>query len=326
MNKTRIDSKTLADPPTLIFLHVPKTAGRTFYNILIRQFSPSEILRVEHFFSKDPSIKNQPVYQFFNPFLRKYAIDCLGKIPDEQKIRIKCITQGHLAFGLHTHFPQRVSYITFLRNPIDRVISQYYYLRRRPNNPFYYLVKGKDLKEYIKNEEISDQVSNVQVRFLCGEDGIPKQGKLSEEDLKLAKERLKKYFAFVGITEKFDESLICLKRIFGWGNVFYYKSNISKDRPSLEEIPKDTIQIIQKKNELDTQLYKFAEQILENLVYNYGSSFEADLRAFQKRLPVFGKLLYLKRIITASPKMYKDKLLIKLGEIKAKYDNFFSRK
>ena len=220
MDKTKINSKILTDVPTLIFLHIPKTAGRTFYNILIRQFSPSEILRMEHLFNKDSSIKYQPVHQFFNPFLQKYAINYLKKIPDEQKIRIKCITQGHLAFGLHAYFPQRVSYITFLRNPVDRVISQYYYLRRRPNNPFYYLVKGKDLREYINNEEISDQISNVQVRFLCGEDGIPKQGKLSEEDLKLAKERLKKYFTFVGTTKKFDESLICLKKCLA-GEMFF---------------------------------------------------------------------------------------------------------
>ena len=310
--------------PTLIFLHIPKTAGRTFYNILVRQFLPFEILRLEYLFSKNCPRSSQSPYGFFNSFLQEYELNYLNNLPDDKKINLKCVTQGHLAFGLHTYFPQKASYVAFLRNPVDRVISQYCYLRRRPNNPLYYSVKNKTLKDYVEGERNPGQFSNVQTRFLCGQEGILKQGELSESDLELAQKRLKENFAFVGITEKFDESLICLKKFFGWKNIFYYKSNVSKKRPLVEEISRDTLRIIQEKNKLDVQLYKFARRMLERSINNYGLSFEADLRVLRKKLPVLGKLLYLRRIITASPRMYKDKLLIKLGEVKAKYDIFKS--
>src|SRR6266446_2152495 len=40
-----------------------------------------------------------------------------------------------MPFGLHRALPQASRYITLLRDPIDRTVSEYYYRRHRRTNP-----------------------------------------------------------------------------------------------------------------------------------------------------------------------------------------------
>ncbi len=57
-------------------------------------------------------------------------------------------------------------------------------------------------------------------------------------------ERIRAHFAVVGLSEKVDESLLLLKRSFGWKNIFYIKANVNKNRLAKEEVSKGTLNII----------------------------------------------------------------------------------
>ena len=46
--------------------------------------------------------------------------------------------------------------------------------------------------------------------------------------LETAKRNLEAHFAWVGITERFDESLVLLGRTFGWRDVRYVSANVSR--------------------------------------------------------------------------------------------------
>ena len=51
--------------------------------------------------------------------------------------------------------------------------------------------------------------------------------------LERAKRNLDEHFSWLGMTERFDESLILLRRTFGWRDVRYVSRNVSRSRAEL---------------------------------------------------------------------------------------------
>ncbi len=196
---------------TLIFFHIGKTGGSTLDMLMKRNFSQDSIIHAN--IGKNP--------QFLDEF------KCL---PKKRRAEIKYIG-GHIPLGLHEYLPQPSSYITLLRDPVDRVISEYYYVLRRPDHPFYSKVTSRkmSLKDYVRCE-VSPGVVSGQTRAISGVQGVDSMtgsGPISRDILDIAKKNLIEYFMLVGLTERFDESLILLKRALGWRmyDIFYTKKN-----------------------------------------------------------------------------------------------------
>jgi len=83
--------------------------------------------------------------------------------------------------------------------------------------------------------------------------------------LEIAKQRISQ-FTFVGITEKFEESLQLLYYTLGWWPIRqeYPKLNVAKKRIQLKELPKETINALNDCTNLDRELYRFAKKIFED--------------------------------------------------------------
>lgn len=218
----------------LIFMHIPKTAGITLRYIISNQFNPEEVI---------------------NTYKHETGFETI-----EEKVRtenIKCILSHH-PFGIHKLVNKPFTYVTMLRDPVDRVISAYYYLHKNPYTieEFKKKIDRASLMEFITQYDKDFQyfVNNMQTRIASGEYD-PKMA-----DLKKAKENLKDYFSVVGITEKFDESIYLMKERFGWRNISYKKQNVSMVRPLKEDVPREIIRMIEEKNQLDIELYRCAKE------------------------------------------------------------------
>jgi hypothetical protein len=206
----------------LIFVHIPKTAGSSLTNTIYTQYNPTEV------FSLD------------NPALNK--VSQINK-------NTKCLL-GHNRFGQHKELGPCI-YITMLRDPIERVISHYYYLK--------YILNYEHIGKYSLGEFAQlDLFSNMQTQFITG--GKP--------DLEQAINNLKT-FAFFGITEMYNESLFLMKKTFGWENIHYSKVNVNPKKPRRETILKDTIEQIEKANQLDLKLYQWAKENFKNQLKNF---------------------------------------------------------
>ncbi|MFC3886616.1 sulfotransferase family 2 domain-containing protein [Bacillus songklensis] len=224
-----------------IFVHIPKTAGSTLRSILKKQYDSNEIC----FGNKEEMILK------------------LNDLSEEELEQIKCIN-GHILFGIHEHLSNRpYVYYTMLRDPVEHVISEYYYILREPHNMAHDKVKNMSFEEFITADEFKGRTSNRQTCFISG-------GR--KKDLSIAKENLSNYFSVVGITEMFDESVFLIGQELGWKDISYKKrKNVTKNRPMRDEFPKHVIETIKKNNELDIELYNFGKHLLEKKIQNLSS-------------------------------------------------------
>src|SRR5215211_4471350 len=94
----------MLESKTVIFIHNPKTGGRTLRRITDRQYEPNDIIVVpgEHY---HPSTVEQYL-----------------AVPGKDHPRL---IRGHIPFGIHGLIPVEFAYITLLREPVNRVLSQY---------------------------------------------------------------------------------------------------------------------------------------------------------------------------------------------------------
>src|ERR1700722_3693158 len=270
---------------TLLFLHIHKTAGTTLHRIIEREYNPfrfypTEGGRIEWF------------------------IDHFRKLSQHRREALQ-VVKGHMSFGLHEHLPQLSTYITFLRDPVERCISSYYYSKGNPFNPFYKRIdrESLNLPSFL---EIAPWNNNLQCKTIAGIDRSeyrpvevfrrmsqlgtgtvdPTLDRWSNEAiLERAKENLTRYFGFVGLTERFSQSLIALKYLFGWKLSSYSSYRKSRNRPKSEALDPGIIAAVEERNRFDRALYGCGKKMFEDFISRSSIDFEKEMAIFRGGRP-----------------------------------------
>jgi len=99
-----------------------------------------------------------------------------------------------------------------------------------------------------------------------------------------AQHNLETEFSFVGLVERFDESVLLLKKQLGWKNAYYLKRNTGSSKESpVVELAEGTLERLRAKNALDIKLYHYARQQFQQQIDSLGSEFERELANFRRR-------------------------------------------
>lgn len=206
------------------FTHIPKTAGTTLNYILQKNFG-----------NRLNSVIPRKGVNYSYEDLKKDNLIYSN---------VKCISgHGVKPFINYGEFNNQLKWFTFLRDPIKRFVSQY--IHQQTSN----------LKQYhMPIEEWADRYarSNWQVKWIAG-----------EEDLEAAKQIIKEKFVFIGLTEKFDESLLKMQNVFGNRFDINYKNQkmLSRDNSLKNELLNnqymELVSFFKLQNELDLKLYDF---------------------------------------------------------------------
>ena len=169
---------------------------------------------------------------------------------------------AHFFFRRYLNITKPYTYINIVREPVQRIISHYKYMRT-DMRPSYRIMEMKrdglwneSLIHCINNEHRGCE-SNVMTRFLCGTKTICKTG--SKKALKLAKRNVKRYYAAIGLQEHLSLFLDILKLIlpdyFNYGNNKLSRVKQNNERNNHDNIPVKVMDIIRKKNSADINLY-----------------------------------------------------------------------
>jgi hypothetical protein len=257
--------------PLLAFVHIPKTAGGTVTNMLARAYSKSGVNAAGNYMTGPEQAARKVTRRpgGWEAWQRKG-----GRV-----------TIGHVPYRVfREHLPLDTVYMTFLREPVDRVLSHYYRHIHRPDLQPANRVQARErrreraasLEEALVETRLP-QVRNLATRFLCG---YPTRDEdLAASALENAKANLRNFW-FVGIQERFEESLVLLQRMLGLDLVPYLNRHVSVEgrRPAVHEITDAQRALIEEHNSLDVELYRFGLGLFEDAVARAGKRFEADVK------------------------------------------------
>lgn len=231
---------------TIIFQHIPKTAGSTLHTIFNRK------------------CRRQRIHNVFGGDHSDESIEAFRRLPENHRREIDLL-KGHMPFGLHRDLPQEAVYVTVLREPVARVISQYKYIRRNPGNHLHDQVVGNrmSLGDFVASG-ISAGMDNGQVRWLAGEVHGWDFGEIGETELERAKSHLREHYALVGLTEQFDATVLLLRQLMGWrAYPFYVKRNVSDDGRTKVSFEEEDVEIVRRHHRFDLELYEFARGLFD---------------------------------------------------------------
>lgn len=225
----------------IIFLHLPKTAGTTLNRLIEWEYRLSEMYSVD-------------------PVLFEWSAAHLRKLP-LARLRKTRMFKGHMLFGLHKTLPQPSTYITVLRDPVERVLSAFYFMRSYKLHPLYWKLRREKwtIEEFVRHSTRD----NVQCKIIAGGDY---HAPCSEAILEKASHHLTRYFSVVGLSERFEESLALMKLRFGWQLKSYSSFNVTRTRPKKGDLASTTLDLIRERNRFDVALYQHAVTHFETAV------------------------------------------------------------
>jgi hypothetical protein len=250
----------MSDPQKqFFFVHIPKTAGTTFALILTRQFRWKSKL------------------SFYPPRSR----DDLKKYSSARRNKYD-LCYGHLGLESNTNLERGIEYFTFLREPRERLLSGYKYIRTYEEK----LVKaqegliGKDLKSILK-DGLAKNMDNTMVRYLSGSLDKPYL-QVNDEDLRTALKNFDTNFSIFGLTEYFDESLVLLSEYMKWEPLYYVKENRSKYKIDPKELDEETEAMITQCNRFDQVLYNYALAKFKKMLEEKGMLVETRVKELRE--------------------------------------------
>ena len=234
----------------LVFIHINKTAGSTVRYILRSTFG----------------VNHCEVEPWHAPW-----IDPPFSMPDLQRLRklyphLESIA-GHRVTGyvnLQDNGPE-FKYFSFMRDPLKTCASRFQY------NVQYRKKKNLVFEEWIQK----DWTRNHQTKMFSG-----------VADVNRAIEIIKEKNIFVGLTERFDESMLLLKTLLANNlNISYKPVNVARKNTMAESLLSNekTRQMLVEANQSDLELYNFVKNDLYPAFQReYGLELESNLIKYQQ--------------------------------------------
>jgi hypothetical protein len=212
-------------------MHIPKTAGTTLRWVAERQY---------------PATEFETLYPCHGPQITTFLT----------RPSLPAAVIGHFRFGLHTRLQAECRYLTFLRDPVDQVVSH-----------FNYIVAGIDpdsrgalgptdgLEEFLAH----DWARNLQTQFVCGW-SAGEVAAAPRAAVERAKQVLSTHFVGVGLVESFGRSLRRLAPRLGWRLPRVPRLNPAPHGPRAvrrRALGESAVREIDDVNSCDRELYEF---------------------------------------------------------------------
>lgn len=227
-----------------IFQHIPKTAGTSLTRELNKNMAPYRNIHV-NYMDRSTSFE-QGISNAVNCFIDELRLK-------ENDIR-SC--SGHLTFDLVSRIQQNHPdslVVTFLRNPVDRVISDYRYQRSELHPPHEeFRSRFNCIEDYIESPISQNKISNMVY------------GKKRDPTAETLIEHLGRSFAMVGLVEMYPMSLSSMFAAMGVPGIKpqFHARKTPDTNETRTVITKALRERIAELNQLDMAVYGHVREVL----------------------------------------------------------------
>ena len=209
----------------LVYLHVPKAAGNSSIG------SIKSKIGIENF----KSIQWNDIDNSWDNFIQSHINNPIKLVSGHFRMKhVLRLEEANVDYNL----------VTFIRHPIQRIISQYRYLcTDKDPNHIAFRKKYPSFDLYARKGVGANVISRILV-----------QGALSFDDY-LSK--LKKRYRFIGVSEHYDFSMFLLMNDLGFDYTINQKKNVTTQNQFNQfEVSKSTYDYLECKHSLDIQLFQ----------------------------------------------------------------------
>jgi len=234
-------------PRRAVFVHIPRTAGKSFGRMLNAIYEGRQI--VDFYGDSEQPVVNGKIEQFC-----RQAPACKEQVD---------LVKGHVVYGFDAAF-QDAAYVTLLRQPLQRLVSYYYYALKDSQNYLHdYLLQRRIGLEAFLASDASIDLDNYHVRAISGQRFGSSRERVTQAHCELAKERLAHDFTAFGLTEQLDQSLRLIGHAMGWSLPPAVHINAGSYDPNVA-ISDACRSYILEKNRFDVELYDFAQALFSS--------------------------------------------------------------
>jgi Galactose-3-O-sulfotransferase len=267
---------------TLFFLHIPKTGGTTMEKYFYAAYDPQRGRGPEEAGGEEKDgFLNYGIYHYPGGFEK----DDTARLPDMVRLLRRSdvhVVMGHFSFGVHEFQSRTASYAAIFRDPIERVISLGCHYLMWSHDGQERCFTAADLDKYLLATRRTE-FDNDQTRRIAGSE--PGFGDCRRSLLDKAKENLRDHFSVIGLTERFNESLLLFARVLGWnlGDIYYLPRLVNPRKPPRDALSSRALELIHERNELDIELYAYVSAMFEQVLGTLGSDFQDDVLILESR-------------------------------------------
>jgi Galactose-3-O-sulfotransferase len=271
----------LAPPPVLIFFHIPKTGGLTMAGV-VQHCLPNQYFDCE-LYVPDTALWVRSTAKIAEKF---------KKMPEKRQRDVRCVVGDHVSMDVARIFDKPSKFFTILREPVDRVISSFYFGRTRPELPSHPYIKDMTLEEYLDSGFGLDY-DNQQVRMLSGcaeldspwgRNGRPVSRRpVKRHYLEKAKRNIEKHFIVAAPLEMFTHLIWFLKRLYGWPThlILFRRQNETPGRPSAHAVSESTRKRLETLNRYDIELYEWVKDRFMKQIEPLEPEFSREVRRLE---------------------------------------------
>lgn len=226
----------------LIFVHMFKAGGTSLRRVIRKQFPDARVCLLNGNFNESNAWRS---------------------LSQHERDKFELIL-GHQHYGHHEFLSKPASYMTMLREPVDRVLSFYFFVKRYKDHYLYNHGFNDEttLEEFVESKRFI-ALDNIQTRLLNPQ---PKKhhpfGTVNEEMFEVAAGNLQR-IERVGIVERMDEFLGLLRIAEGWTIPVAPVKNRTENRPKADDQPEAILERIRELNRYDILLHEAARERFE---------------------------------------------------------------
>ncbi len=233
-------------PRKILFDHLPKCGGSSLNKYLKSNYSGKKTFIID---SKNP-----------------HKSLSLFKLKQEGDRHAYDLVTGHLGNHLLEYVDPESIKITVLRDPIERIVSHYYYAKNRPDHYLHEVILSNNLEllDYARYE-ISNELNNWYTTHFSGLTHAEAM-KNPEVAVKLALKTLTKKFTLVGFLDDLSSFVHVLEKKAQLPRSFENKRvNITQNRPEINEVSSSVLRNLSVANSLDVEVYKRTKEYFKLL-------------------------------------------------------------